>query len=182
MLARKIKKLKFGVYLVAGNENEKNKLMELFSSYNIKNATFVTGPLDTGFISNDLNIAIFTEGDLTQKGKQHYHGIQESISSAFITNFRELKSGDLIVHKQFGIGRYNGLKKIRVKSVETDYLECEYSGSDKIFVPVQNLKLIQKYVGDNKIQLRGNSRPGKDNRRSVFRYGIPQTYGQAYLR
>src|SRR4029450_1589058 len=61
--------------------------------------------------------------------------------------FRELKEGELIVHTDFGIGRYAGLTKMQVQGVPGDFLVLEYAGRDKIYLPVSRMRLIQKFTG-----------------------------------
>ncbi|HEY7535898.1 MAG TPA: transcription-repair coupling factor, partial [Thermodesulfobacteriota bacterium] len=65
-----------------------------------------------------------------------------------ITSFSELKPSDFIVHVDFGIGIFRGLKRLKLENFEGDFLECEYDGGDKIYVPVDKLKLVQRYIGD----------------------------------
>lgn len=143
----------FDILLVSYNENEQNKLKELLSDYNIQKLNYCVGSMENGFILEDLKLAVFCENDFSEKkGKNKLTGSNpyKEISSAFISKFSELKFGDFIVHRNFGIGIYNGLKKLKVGERECDFLECEYRDEDKIFVPVENLKLVQKYIGDNK--------------------------------
>ncbi len=65
-----------------------------------------------------------------------------------IHNFIELKEGDLAVHVQHGIGKYLGIKKIKGKNGQvSDHLIIEYLGQDKLYVPVEEMHLVQKYIG-----------------------------------
>src|SRR5258707_10181640 len=66
--------------------------------------------------------------------------------------FRELKEGDLIVHTDFGIGRYAGLTKMQVQGVAGDFLVLEYAGRDKVYLPVSRMRLIQKVTGADPTQ------------------------------
>lgn len=74
---------------------------------------------------------------------------------AFGAGFQDLKEGDLIVHSDFGIGRYAGLTKMQVQGVPGDFLVLEYAGKDKIYLPVSRMRLIQKFTGGDpsKVQL-----------------------------
>lgn len=150
---RKLIKKQFEVFVVSYNENEQSKLKELLADYNVEKTNYLTGSLGTGFISDDLKLAVFCENDFSEKSKSADYKIEKSSSSAFISSFSELKSGDFIVHKSFGIGIYNGLKKLEVGDKKTDFLECEYRDGNKLFVPVENLKLIQRYIGSRKVPL-----------------------------
>lgn len=66
---------------------------------------------------------------------------------AKITSFSELKPGDYVVHDNNGVGIYKGIKQIEINGLRKDYLDIEYAKSDKLYVPVEQLNLIQKYIG-----------------------------------
>ena len=63
----------------------------------------------------------------------------------YLSSFRDLKPGDLVVHVQHGIGRYTGMMTMSVAGLTNDFLVLEYSGSDKIYMPVDRLNLLQRY-------------------------------------
>jgi transcription-repair coupling factor (superfamily II helicase) len=73
-------------------------------------------------------------------------GFQETTA---IASFRELEPGDMVVHAEFGIGRYGGLHKMIVGGVPSDFLLIEYSGKDKLYLPVYRLGRVQKYLGQS---------------------------------
>lgn len=64
-----------------------------------------------------------------------------------LSSFRDLKTSDFIVHREFGIGRYLGLKTMTFQGVENDYTLLEYRDGDKLYIPVYRLNVLQKYVG-----------------------------------
>ena len=147
---RSLKKENYEINLVSYSDNEKEKINKIIQEYDITGVKFHTSNLDHGFISKDIKIAFFSENDIVEKKKQKTRETSSNISSAFINSFSELKPGDYIVHKQFGIGIFNSLKKLKLKNTEGDFIECSYKDGDKIFVPVQNLKIVQRYIGDGK--------------------------------
>ncbi len=61
--------------------------------------------------------------------------------------FEDVKAGDVVVHVDHGIGRFHGLRKLTVGEAEGDYLLLEYAGGDKLYVPVDKLHFVQRYVG-----------------------------------
>ncbi|NQU63114.1 MAG: transcription-repair coupling factor [SAR324 cluster bacterium] len=65
----------------------------------------------------------------------------------FFSSLGDLNAGDYVVHVEYGIGRYEGLKKITVGQNEADYLVIVYHGGDKVYVPVDKFHLVQKYTG-----------------------------------
>ncbi|MGH7812767.1 MAG: DEAD/DEAH box helicase, partial [Candidatus Binataceae bacterium] len=69
------------------------------------------------------------------------------VSPAAMLNLEELKPGDPIVHIDHGVGRYRGLKHLKVSDAEGDFLNLEYAGADTLYVPVERINLVQRYVG-----------------------------------
>jgi transcription-repair coupling factor (superfamily II helicase) len=61
--------------------------------------------------------------------------------------FSEFREGDLVVHVQHGIGRFVGLATVKVADASGDFLVIEYAGKDKIYVPIDKLNLVQRYIG-----------------------------------
>jgi len=72
---------------------------------------------------------------------------QKRADLPFTAGFRELKEGDLVVHTDFGIARYAGLTKMQVNGIPGDFLILEYAGRDKVYLPVNRMRLIQKFTG-----------------------------------
>jgi transcription-repair coupling factor (superfamily II helicase) len=65
----------------------------------------------------------------------------------FLKSFGELTEGDFVVHGDHGIGLYRGLEKLAIQSIENDFLIVEYDGGDKLYIPVDRLDHIQRYIG-----------------------------------
>jgi transcription-repair coupling factor (superfamily II helicase) len=68
-------------------------------------------------------------------------------SGFFISDFSDLKMGDSVVHTDHGVGIYRGLQRLEIGEECGDYLLIEYLGNDKLYLPVDRIKLVQKYVG-----------------------------------
>ncbi|HEY8208031.1 MAG TPA: CarD family transcriptional regulator, partial [Myxococcaceae bacterium] len=109
-------------------------------------AHLFTGEVSHGFVDGPGGFAVLSDEEIF--GARSRRKVrQRKGDAAFAQSFRELKEGDLIVHTDFGIGRYNGLVKMTVQSVTGDFLVLEYAGRDKIYLPVHRMKLIQKFTG-----------------------------------
>jgi transcription-repair coupling factor (superfamily II helicase) len=76
----------------------------------------------------------------------------------FLSSFRDLKVGDLIVHVTHGVGRYRGMITLTVGGITADFLHLEYAGTDKIYLPVDKLNLLQRYSAGGE----GGSNPSLD--------------------
>ena len=64
-----------------------------------------------------------------------------------ILSFAELEAGDYVVHEKYGIGRYTGIETLTVDGVTHDYIGIQYAGSDRLFLPVEQLDRVSKYIG-----------------------------------
>ena len=67
--------------------------------------------------------------------------------SQAILSYAELEVGDYVVHENYGIGRYMGIENLTVDGVSRDYITIQYAGSDKLFLPVEKMDMVSKYIG-----------------------------------
>ena len=95
------------------------------------------------------SLLLFAETDLFEE-ERRVHERRRSATRTFLSDFRDLKIGDLVVHVDNGIGRFVGLKKLAVGAPgqqPQEFMELRYAGDDKLFVPLERLDLVQKYTG-----------------------------------
>ena len=64
-----------------------------------------------------------------------------------ILSFNELDVGDIVVHETYGIGQYTGIETLTTAGVTRDYIGIKYAGTDKLFIPVEKLDMVSKYIG-----------------------------------
>ncbi len=64
-----------------------------------------------------------------------------------ILSYNELSEGDLVVHESYGIGRYLGIENLTVQGVSRDYIKIQYDGSDRLFLPVEKMDMVSRYIG-----------------------------------
>ncbi len=108
------------------------------------------GHLDRGFRLPEGGLAVFAEGDVFEEERRPSEfQRRRSATQVFISDLRDLKVGDYVVHVDHGIGVFVGLKQLRVAVGEApqEFMELRYAGEDKLFVPVERLDLVQKYTG-----------------------------------
>jgi transcription-repair coupling factor (superfamily II helicase) len=104
------------------------------------------GPISRGFRLPDAGLQIYAEADVFEEERRAPER-RRSATRAFLSDFRDLKPTDLVVHVDHGIGAFAGLKQIGVGDAQQEFLELRYAGDDKLFVPVERLDLVQKYTG-----------------------------------
>ncbi len=106
----------------------------------------VVVPLDHGFTAPA--VAIVTEQDLLGDRLVRRNKRKKS-ADAFLSELAMLSPGDLVVHRDHGIGRYEGLTSIPVGKSPHDCVALTYAGGDKLFVPVENLDVLSRYGSDS---------------------------------
>ena len=107
------------------------------------NVTF--GDLDHGFRFWDTNWLLLTENDIF--GMQKRKRMHTKNQGQQLQYFSDIKAGDYVVHKIHGIGRYIGVENVTVDGMHRDYLLLAYAGDDKLYVPVDQVSMLHKYVG-----------------------------------
>lgn len=107
------------------------------------------GVLEQGLTLKQPPITIITESQLfgQQVMQRRLRKRSGQDPENFIRDLTELKIGAPVVHLDHGVGRYIGLQTIKTRDYETEYLSLEYSGGDKLYVPVSSLHLISRYTG-----------------------------------
>jgi transcription-repair coupling factor (superfamily II helicase) len=108
-----------------------------------------TGLLSRGFRLPAAALRIFSETDVFEEERRPSDR-RRAATKTFLSDFRDLKVGDHVVHVDHGIGVFVGLKQIPVDPYggpTQEFLELRYAGEDKLFVPVERLDLLQKYTG-----------------------------------
>jgi transcription-repair coupling factor (superfamily II helicase) len=103
-------------------------------------------PLDHGFSTPD--VAVLTEQDmlgdrLVRRRKRRKN------ADAFLAEIASLSPGDLVVHAEHGIGKYDGLTQVPVSKTPHDCVAIVYAGGDKLYLPVENIELLSRYGSEN---------------------------------
>ena len=106
------------------------------------------GNLIRGFDYPELELSIISDKDIFGETRRKHSGkAVKRKGVAKITSFAELKPGDYVVHANHGIGIYKGIKQMVAGGTTRDYLDIVYDKGDKLYVPVDQLDLVQKYIG-----------------------------------
>lgn len=105
------------------------------------------GSLSEGFIIDDLKLVIYTEKEVIGKPQRKKRQLRELEEGVKISSLNELNVGDYVVHENHGIGKYLGVKTMEIQGKHQDYLVLKYSGEDKLYVPTDQVNLVQKYIG-----------------------------------
>ncbi|MFT8363591.1 MAG: transcription-repair coupling factor [Sporolactobacillus sp.] len=110
-------------------------------------ARIICGNLTSGFEIPLRKLAVITEREVfANKPVKTAHKGKQLSNAERLRSYNELSVGDYVVHVDHGIGRYAGVETLEVNGVHKDYLQLIYKGNDKLYVPVEHINQVQKYV------------------------------------
>ena len=101
--------------------------------------------LSGGFLYPDMKLAVIIESDVY--GSKTAKAKAKRQEKGRLNSFTDLEVGDYVVHETHGIGRYLGIKRLMADNTSRDFLQIEYLGGDKLYIPVDHFDRIQKYIG-----------------------------------
>ncbi len=148
----------YAVVLLVSEHKRAQQLLSSLKNYNIDafyagsleghvrsgNVVIGVGNLSGGFELPGCKLAVIAEADIYQRRKKPR---KERKRPERLAPFVDLKAGDYIVHVNHGIGRYLGVTSLTIGGIQKEYLLVKYAGEDKLYVPVDQVGLIQKYLG-----------------------------------
>ncbi|MBC2296816.1 transcription-repair coupling factor [Listeria welshimeri] len=151
----------YAVVILAPNLERAEKMQQTLADYDMESTIlkkesdvpkygmvqFVIGTFQNGFELPLAKVAIISETELFNKKIKKVKKRQKLSNAERIQSYSELKVGDYVVHVNHGIARYVGMETLDINGVHKDYLLLVYQGEDKLFIPVDQLDLVQKYVG-----------------------------------
>jgi transcription-repair coupling factor (superfamily II helicase) len=117
--------------------------------------------LESGFEWHGGKLVVLTEVEIYGKQKKRYQTSFQQEGTK-INAFTDLKAGDYVVHINHGIGRFMGLETLEIAGGHRDYLKIEYAGEDRLFVPTDQVNLLQKYIGVEEAPPKINKLGGSD--------------------
>jgi transcription-repair coupling factor (superfamily II helicase) len=113
----------------------------------ISELTFAQAPLRDGFVAAGLQLAVIPEHRLLRRRRAERAPRPAGRGRGALRSFADLRTGDIVVHEDHGIARFAGFETKTVGGVTRDYLELEFAGTDRVFMPVDQLAKISRYVG-----------------------------------
>jgi len=149
----------FSVVILAQDHRRAEKIHSIFSDYNIDaimtedvtlpvaKPTITIGNIRSGIELPLHKLVLITENELFKTRSKRIRKRQKISNAERIKNYQELKIGDYVVHASHGVGKYLGIETVEVNKLHKDYIVIKYSGDDKLFVPIDQIDLVQKFVG-----------------------------------
>ena len=107
--------------------------------------TVTTGPLDSGFRLVEERLVVICDDEIF--GPRSHRRVRNR-QRVFESSLADLKIADLVVHADYGIGRFLGLVHLQTGAVEGDFIHLEYAGDDRLYLPIERIEKVQKYLAD----------------------------------
>jgi len=133
------------VVAVAPTKGQTKRLQELQDDYRL-NYDVDQGVLSEGFDFTDFNAVFVAEHEIFGRGYKA-PARRKPKSQSFQRGFKDLKSGDYLVHVDYGIGQYMGTRELKTDFSGGEFLELLFADKERLYVPMEGLGLLQKYVG-----------------------------------
>lgn len=105
------------------------------------------GSLPFGMEYPSCKLAVLTEGQLITRRETKHRAKKAATNRQKLNSFTDLSPGDLVVHENYGIGRFVAMEQIKVDGAIKDYVKIAYQGSDTLYVPATQLDMVSKYIG-----------------------------------
>ena len=146
-LAR-LTELKQKIYILFASQSKMLGFEKLLAENNIRGVNLQLGTLSDGFSLPNAKLTVLTEknifGGEIRRRKKTFDGAGDKIK-----HFSDIKPGDYVVHVDNGIGKYLGVETLEFDGQRKDFLHIQYGGSDKLYIPVEQVQFLQKYISDD---------------------------------
>ncbi|MDR3311593.1 MAG: transcription-repair coupling factor, partial [Spirochaetaceae bacterium] len=132
------------ILVFAESENQASRIGEVLKDCP---PTIVPHPLSAGFGVPAVKLLIIQENEIFGRKKRIPKTLGR-VKSAVIDTFVELNPGDYVVHVNYGIGRFLGIERVKALGHERDYIKLEYADDETVFIPIEQVNLVQRYIGN----------------------------------
>jgi len=154
--------------IVLSQESQAKRLLSLLQPYGIvpvlcntfKEAIvqnpgiyYLFGAVSSGFVLKEEGLALVTENEIFGKKRiRRQSKARRDLKTKFTRNLQvitpeELKNGDIVVHIEHGVGQFEGLCSLKVGNISQDFILIQYLDNDKLYLPVDRIEMIGKYIG-----------------------------------
>lgn len=155
-------KKKYEINMVASSKERLDNLKEFTERLGLfSKIRFHEGSLTSGMEFPDYKVCYISENDIFNSHKRSKKG-KKKAKGEKIQSFADMKKGDYVVHENHGIGKFLGIEQLTVQGEVKDYLKLKYAGNDMLYVPVEQMDIVQKYIGSEGVAPKINKLSGGD--------------------
>lgn len=149
--------LGYRIYIYAVYEHQAERIRALLKGLKVE--VFPLS-ISSGFTLSQFKIMVIQENEIFGRKRRIPRSIGR-VKSEAIDTFVELNPGDYVVHLNYGIGIFNGIERLKAAGNERDYIHLQYADDETIFIPIEQVNLIQRYIGQEGRGLRLDKLGGK---------------------
>ena len=141
------------IFIYTDNENQQLRIHEIFKDFididskSLIPVTLIPKAISAGFVLPEAKLLVIQENEIFGRRKYIPKSVNKAKSKA-IDTFVELNPGDYVVHVNWGIGLFHGIERVKAMGNERDYIKLEYADSEFAFVPIEQVNLVQRYIGN----------------------------------
>ncbi len=139
----------FKIFIQSDNKSQSKRMKDILGDL-ADNIHFSIGVFQKGFTIPNYKIAIYTDHEIFDRYKKKKYSTKYAQENA-IVDFESLKPGDFVVHVEYGIGLYEGLRHMKINGNIIECLKLRYADNDRIYLPTHQLKLISRFVSEESI-------------------------------
>jgi len=136
------------IVISAGYKGQEERIKELLKDNNLENVTITSANLNQGFQFPTIQLVLITDKEIFGYPSSMTLRRFDYAETLPISSFTDIKVGDYVVHSNYGIGKYSGITTLRVEGIKRDLMLIEYAQGDKLYVPLDQFGLVEKYIGD----------------------------------
>ena len=144
----------WNITIFTDNDNQQLRIHEIFKDWTDiepdaikKPVQLIPKPVSAGFNIPSIKLLVIQENEIFGRRKYVAKSVNKAKSKA-IDTFVELNPGDYIVHVNWGIGLFHGIERVKSLGNERDYIKLEYADQEFAFVPIEQVNLVQRYIGN----------------------------------
>ena len=146
----KLSRAGYNITIAAGSAERNDRIREYLEIAEVSgNIGYRDGSLSAGFIMDDEKICYISGSDIFSENSRTPRKSKKRKRSADSIQFSDLHKGDYVVHEAHGIGRFEGIRPVTADGQTRDYIVIRYAGSDVLYIPTEQLDVIQKYIGNS---------------------------------
>ncbi len=139
----KLKDAGYKIIIFSESEVQATRIGHILRDYDLD---IIPESISEGFSLPELKLIAIQENEIFGRRRRVPESVGR-VKSQVIDSFIELNPGDYVVHINYGIGRFRRIDRIKAAGTERDYIELEYKDDETIFIPIEQVNMVQKYIG-----------------------------------
>ena len=133
----------YQIHIFADSDSQAGRIKHLLQDFPVN---IIPESLSGGFTFTPAKLTVIHENEIFGRRKRIPKSVK-TVESRVIDTFVELSPEDCVVHVNYGIGRFKGIRRIKAAGNERDYIHLEYADEEYIYLPIEQVNLIQRYIG-----------------------------------